>query len=374
MKDEKIVNAFDRLQPGDEVKNRIYFRAMQRQRNKRPVFKAVASFAAAAAVICLLALGANLLSPQSGNAFAIKAYAMEQMDDGTIELREVDLLGDKYYWSTYNDGSIFYVSANLKCEGENIKRVDFYTDDGFFAKQYLKIEDGKIITEEGVPASYRKAPGDTDYTLVMYGEDFDIIGSSFTLGKGDMTDDYLLFLGNEVSNRRDRPSQMTIRAVATFTDGKTQEETVTLDLSEGEIVGTGIFKLPPEEIARMNAEHEKYMALLSSIPLDRCEVIPDTVQELTYGDYFEYSTDRGIGDGLVVAMAIFEISEVSMSDAYRQGLFDEDGIFRVGSNLHRLGESDGSDGFIAVILDNGDGTYTGMVYNVPGWLILEHKN
>ena len=33
---------------------------------------------------------------------------------------------------------------------------------------------------------------------------------------------------------------------------------------------------------------------------------------------------------------------------------------------------DGSDGYIAVIETNGDGTFTGKTYKVPGWLILEH--
>ena len=34
--------------------------------------------------------------------------------------------------------------------------------------------------------------------------------------------------------------------------------------------------------------------------------------------------------------------------------------------------NDGSDGFIAVIIGNGDGTYTGLVYKVPGQLILDN--
>jgi hypothetical protein len=48
--------------------------------------------------------------------------------------------------------------------------------------------------------------------------------------------------------------------------------------------------------------------------------------------------------------------------------FDEYGIFRIGSNL----PSDGRDGYVAVLEKNGDGTFTGMVYKVPGELILEY--
>jgi len=49
------------------------------------------------------------------------------------------------------------------------------------------------------------------------------------------------------------------------------------------------------------------------------------------------------------------------------GMFDENGIFRQASDL----PEDGSDGYIAVIKQNENNTFTGMVYKVPGQLILE---
>ena len=337
---------------------------------KRPVLRrSVFTAAMAAVLIMCIMFGAMLINPKSDNIFTLNAYAMEQMTDGSIGLRKVDLLNETYYWSTYNDGSVFYVNANLKCEGENIKYVEFYADNGFFAKQYLKIENGKIITEAGVPASYRKAPGDDDYTLVMYGEDFDVIGESFTLDKDALTDDFLLFVGTEVSDWREYPSQMIIRAVATFNDGKTQEETITLDLAKAEN-GMGIRKLPPEEIEKQKAELEKYNIILHSISLEQCEIIPDSVKNLTYGNIFEYS--YGNNKKSVDVTMFFPITEESIDSAINQGLFDENGIFIQGSNLYDLFEEyDGSDGYIAVIKNNGDGTFTGMVYKVPGWLILE---
>ena len=373
MKNDKIIDAYNTIQPGDEVKNRVFDKVMQSQETKRPVFKVAASFAAVAAVICLLVFGGLFSPAQSDNLFVIKAYAMEQQMDGSIGLREVDLLGDTHYWSIYNDGSVFYVSANLKCEGENIRSVDFNTDEGFFAKQHLVIENGRIITEEGVMAGYRKAPGDIEYTLVMYGDDFEIIGDSFTLGNDAITDDFLLFLGMEVSDRREQPSQMTIRAVATFNDGQTQEETITLDLANAEnLIGVEI--LSPEETEIQQAEFERYQGILNRIPLEQCEVMPGSVQTLTYGDTFEYSyDDYGQSDALTNGIAFFPITQESMDSAVTQGLFDENGIFKVGSKLYGSQyEYDGSDGFIAVIKDNGDGTYTGMVYIVPGQMILDN--
>jgi hypothetical protein len=108
--------------------------------------------------------------------------------------------------------------------------VDFFTDDGFFAKQYIKTENGKIVTGN-VPALY---VGDS-HTLAVYGTDFEIVGNKLTLNKDDMTEDLLLFLGTANIDRQ-IPSAMTVRAVATFDDGKTQEEALVIDFT-GEGVG-----------------------------------------------------------------------------------------------------------------------------------------
>ena len=105
---------------------------MQRQQKRRPVLlKAAVSLAAAAAVICLTVLGSTFLFSQSDNEFVLRAYAMEVGADGSIVRREVDLRSESYHWSTYNDGSLFYVNVNLKCEGVNIRNVVFHVDDGF---------------------------------------------------------------------------------------------------------------------------------------------------------------------------------------------------------------------------------------------------
>ena len=371
MKNEKIVNAYNNIQPGGEVRERVLDRVAQRQHNKRHICRTAIPFAAVAAVICLVVLGGIFLTPQSENVnfFSLKAYALEQQPDGSIEMREADLLGDTYYWTTFNDGSVFYLNANLKCEGENISSVVFFADNGFFAKQYLRTENGIIIQEEGVPASYSKAPGDIDYTLVMYGHEFDVVGDSFSLDSGPVADDYLLFVGVEVSDWREPPPQITIRATATFNDGKTQEETIVLDLANAGL-GTGVVVYPPEELERRQAENEKRLNALYSIPLEQCVVVPGSVQFLNFGDTFTYSNEFVIaapGD-IVSTAAMYPVTEESISSAMAQGLFDEIGIFRLGSNL----PDDGSDGYIAVIENNLDGTFTGMVYVVPSQLILEY--
>ena len=377
MKNDKIVNAYNSIQLGDEAKNRVFDKVMHNQEKKRPLFKLAAPFAAVAAVICLIVFGGVFSSTQDGNLFILKAYAMEQQTDGYIELREVDLLGETHYWSTYNDGSVFYVSANLKCEGENIRSVNFYADEGFFAKQHLTIENGRIIIAEGITASYRKDPGDTGYTLIMYGDDFEIIGNSFTLYNDAITDDFLLFLGMPVSNWREQPSQIKIRAVATFNDGQTQEIVLTLDLLLEP--GVGVVKIPQEEIERQRAELEVYEVVLQniaqSIPLELCEIVSDSVQTLSYGDTFEYSFDDYSIGNVRAETIFFAITEESIDSAMNHGLFDENGIFIIGSRLSDCWNGfDGSDGYIAVIENNGDGTFTGMVYMVPRQLINEYMS
>jgi len=379
MKNEKIVNAFDTIQPSVEVKNRVFDKAVQKQQKKRPVFKTAVSLATAAAVICLMVFGSTFISPQGDNIFTIKTYAMEQLADGSIELREVDLVNRNPIWSSHNGGSVFYVNANLKCEGENIKSVEFFADNGFFAKQYLNIENGKIITEDGVTASYFKGPNDAYYTLVRYGNDFDVIGNSFTLDKDVMNDGFLLFVGVEVSDWRDSPSEITVRAVATFNDGKTQEQTIILDLTTGS-GGFGTVVMPPDEIERLQTESIMFEELVHRIPLEQCEVVPGSAILLTYGDTFEYAIRSS---SKFSGTAMWPITEDSMNPANDwslkrdgfPGLFDENGVMRFGSGLPYYDsweEYDGSDGYLSVIENNGDGTFTGKTYQVPGWLILEN--
>ncbi|MGE4485332.1 MAG: hypothetical protein AB7C97_09525 [Oscillospiraceae bacterium] len=355
MKNDKIVNAFNTVQPNDEIKNRVFDIAIQKQHKKSPVFKAAVSFATAVAVICLMVFGSMFLTPQADNIFVVKAYAMEVQEDGSVQLREVDIMDTRpEYWGGYIDGetNTMYVGLGLRCEGENIESVEFSTDDGFFAEQYIgNLSD---ISTSGVPTLY-VGP---DNQMVVFGTDFDDVGSMITLDK-ETADNYLLFWGTNYIDSSESPSfpkVTTVHAKVTFRNGKTAEKDVTIDLS-----GTGAFTYQPseEQNTQEQKEYEAYSKLLQSIPLDKCEVRPDSVQSFTYGDTYEYHTT---GDPL--ATAYYPITEESADAA----LFDENGIFRHGSSL----PDDGSDGFIAVIVRNADGTFTGMVYKVPGQLILEH--
>ena len=369
MKGREIINQIVRAKMPDRGKvleNCVRQAVPAKKNRKHPVYRrSITALATAGVLVCCFIFGNMLMNPRnsSNNFFTMLAYAMVQQEDGTIVLREVDLLNQTYGWSRFSDGKNYFVNISLKCEGENIRSVDFYADNGFFAKQYLKIENGQIILEEGVPASFRSGGEGMGYVLTMYGQEFDIIGNRFILNSDGMTDDFLLFLGTEVSDWWEHPSQMTVRAVATFNDGKTQEKIITLNLTDKE--GIGVFALPSDKINRQ-AAREKYNELLHSIPLDKCEVVAGSVKILAYGDSFEYSMSES--HSIVSTAANFQITEESINSAVEQGLFDENGIYIIGSNL----PIDGSDGYITVIVKNGDGTFTGMVYKVPGQLILDN--
>jgi hypothetical protein len=348
-------------------------RVPERQ-GKPPFFKAAALLGTVAAVICLTMLGSALLSPQG--SFELKAYAMEQQDDGSIVQREVDLVNETHGWSFHDDGENVYINVWLQCDGENIASVDFYVDEGFFAKQYVKRENGQIV-RDGVPMTV------SDSVIVHYGDDYVNVGSRFTLNADEMTEDLLVFWGREsrrVGDDLNLPSELTIRAVATFHDGKTQEEVLVLDLSRSDRPSVGTTKMTDEEMAQSRAESLRYDAFLHSIQLDQCEVVPGSEQILTYGDTFAYEIIDFSGTGRT---AFYPLTEASMDPAGDLGLerdgfhgmFDENGVARFGAsqNLFRLwDEYDGSDGYIAVLEPNGDGTFTGKTYKVPEWMILEY--
>lgn len=358
MKGKEIINHIVRAEMPDmeQVREKCIRQAISQERHKkRPHTRSAFALVTAAAVICLILFGSTLFTPQGDNIFVVKAYAMEIQEDGSVELREVDIADTRpEYWGGYIDGetNTMYVGLGLRCEGENIESVEFSTDDGFFSEQYI----GNLadISTSGVPALY-VGP---DNQMVMFGEDFDDVGGTITL-EAETVDDYLLFWGtNYVDNPEfpyypPFPEKIYVHAKVTFNNGKTAEKDVAIDLS-----GIGLYSYTPseEQKAQNQKDYETHKKLLQSIPLDQCEVVPGSVQTLAYGDTYEYHlSDSSTG--------YRQVTEEAMDAA----LFDENGVLRIGSSL----PSDGSDGYIAVLEKNGDGTFTGMVYKVSGQLILE---
>jgi len=283
------------------------------------------------ACLCLVVVGAltipNLQNvPNPANIFVVKAYALGEMDDGTIKLIEADLVNQPDVWGGHFDGDNFYVSVGLRYEGNNIESVDFITEEGFFAKQYID----ELTMGENVSKMYVGA----DNRLVMYGTEFDVVGNIVTLNDETMTDDLLLFWGTRAAEMGAVPQNIEINTIATFYDGRTQEVPISIDLS-----GTGVFsyKISEEDIQRAMESRDYY----ENLPLEECELIEESVETVT---------------------EVYEIklgSSTSWVEIRDDMAFDETGIYRAGIR------GDGLEIYIPVIKRDVNGVYTGMIYRVP---------
>ena len=227
----------------------------------------------AAACLGLVLLASLLGMPGPANTFAVKAYALEEQADGTIGLKETDLLHQSDVWGGYYDGEYLYINVGLRYEGENIESVTFTTEEGFFAEQSISA----LSTGENVGRMYVGA----DNTLVLVGTEFEIVGSQVTLSGETMTDDLLLFWGME-SETGAHPNKLEMTAVATFRDGRTQEVPISVDLSSG--AGLALFRKSPlseEEQQEAQQQGAETYAYYQSLPLEDCELIEDSVEAVT---------------------------------------------------------------------------------------------
>lgn len=331
------MNRNDLYNSFNEIDDDILERSETASRNKmKPVW---IKWGAIAACLCLVVAGAltipNLqIVPSHGqgnmsnpaNIFVVKAYALGEMEDGTIKLIEADLVNQPDVWGGHFDNGSFYVSVGLRYEGNNIESVDFITEDGFFAKQYID----ELTMGENVFKMYVGA----DNKLVMYGTEFDIVGNMVTLTDETITDDLLLFWGTHAAEIDAVPQNIEINAIATFYDGQTQEVPISIDLS-----GTGVysFTISEEDMQRAMERADYY----KNLPLEECELIEGSVKTVT---------------------EVYEIklgSSTSWVEIRDDMAFDETGIYRVGTR------GDGSEIYIPVIKRDANGVYTGMIYRVP---------
>ena len=252
--------------------------------------------AAVAALLCLVVVLYALLPQQPAGLFTVKAYALDLDEDGMVVLREEDLLEKSDYWGGYCDGENYYVSMGLRYEGENIERVTFTTQEGFFAQQRITPD----IPEEQVSSIY-VGP---ENKLIVFGEEFTASGSSVTLEGTEMEEGLLLFWGIQALSADDIPKNPNITAEAVFRDGGTQTVNVCLDLS-----GMGVFGGSAQTDDRDGmpvAYHQSQY--YRNLPLADCEL----VDEQTVTDLYEYTID---GYTLTIQMPERE-------------LFDEDGQYR----------------------------------------------
>jgi len=275
-------------------------------------------------VVTLVSLiGILLLTAHTGNAFAVEAYTLD----------ESELLTNYGNWRGYYDGETLYVHIRLKCDSANVTSVEYFVDEGFFAlPQTAETENREV----------REVLTGSEQLLDLRGATFDLVGSSFTLYSNSIDDDLLLLWGYK-TNWYCKPEKIDVHAVATFNNGKTAEQTVTIDLVEW-----GMQLTFPSGAIGMPDGWQEMRDYFMSIPLEECELIPESVKIFTETEVFEY--ENGFGGG-----GVFELLPNSIY------YFDENSILR-GDFQYLLDDKKGS---LVVVRRNNDETLTGMVYYVP---------
>jgi len=184
-----------------------------------------------------------LPADHSDNAFSLLAYIQKEQDDDTIDFGDAAVIPNGWielaeyfeFDQTYSTYSIvtadcdpridpdyyfnqsLYRSIFLKCEGENIASVEFSVDEG---GSFIKTS---VLTENGVPVKH----DDRSFTIISKQS----LGSSFTLSSvTDIAEEFLLFVGKPLPDGEQAigPNllNLTVCAIATFTDGSTQEITI----------------------------------------------------------------------------------------------------------------------------------------------------
>lgn len=168
----------------------------------------------------------------------------------------------------------------------------------------------------------------------MYGTEFDIVGNMITLNDETMTDDLLLFWGTHATEMSEIPQNIKISSIATFYDGRTQEITISVDLS-----GVGVFSstIREEDMQRAMESVDYY----KNLPLEKCELVEGSVETVT--EVYEIKLDSST-------------SRVEIRDSMA---FDENGIYRAGIR------GSGVEIYIPVIKRDVNGVHTGMLYRVP---------
>ena len=335
MKNKSIVDAWDRLGPDVATENRVLAKVKEKRARRSHSLRWVIP-AAAAAVLALAILAGTVFTPDSGNAFTVQAYALEESADGSVVLRETDLYDQSAGTGGYYDGENLYISIGLKYDGNNIESVTFSTETGFLAAQHISDYD-----EPDRVSQTRVGP---EEKLVMIGESFDILGPEVTF-EGAMDEDLLLFWGVESPDGDYIPDSVELVATARFTNGETRTLPVSVPL-KGEDVGVGVIAYAPDE--HEATSYVTQIEYYASLPAEAWILLEDSVAPVTdrwYG-YFWKEENNDI--------------QVEISD-HRE--FDEDGNF---ITVHP--------GLKVVIHRNDDGSLTGMAYHVAEKYMYDPEN
>jgi len=394
MKNSKIIESWAKIKPDKAADERMLASIIQIARtmsmNKRkmalsqPVLRYATAALAAIAVVCLAVIGYARLFPaqpqptvqetpaatisetqspdtqqhvipdgivQESNTFTFLAYAASLPDTGSGELNEFDLENKPAnVFATYDEErKLFIVGLGLSCEGLNIRNIEVSVSNGFFAK--LK----PILVRSG------EEPVIIGMNRLSDFENFDIVGNNIVFGKDtvDIINDEMLFWmveGNDISRL---PKELEVLAKVTFNDGTMQESISLVDLTDV----IYIIDWTKAEYELIRVSFEKTMDYYLNIPLDECELVPESVKIVV--DVYVYDIGpESFETNIFPITSAFEITDTGVRRTGQGEIeFDEDGVYRMAFG-DDAGDGD-ERGFLVVIKRGGDGTMTGMVYRTP---------
>jgi hypothetical protein len=237
MKNEKIINAINTIQPDTEAENRVLAKINQKLPSPRPFFRSTVTIATAAAVVCLCILGGSMLidttpwqtinpardsmQGQTENSFVLTAYAMAQQPDGTVEnLGQIEFAQEGTTQDTPFDGTLivsrgegenFFVEVTqligiaFRCEGENIQTVKFSVDNGNFIKLN---EDGEWV----------------------------LFGTFYTINQAEFAYSHPIYWAVNTGLHNVEKFEDTIAVTVAFNDGEIREIPIEYDINKGTLV------------------------------------------------------------------------------------------------------------------------------------------
>ena len=298
---------------------------------------------------------APVIEAQPLNSFSFAAHVVSftdawQNDGNNTSQFSIDNVPGNAIAVYNEDLQTYFVCLGLICEGENIKNIEVSVEEGYFAMPK------QIVLAPGAEPVYL---GFGDWARI---ENFDVIGEKVSFGSDDvdiMNLDILFWVAEGVTVD-DTPLEVVIRAKATFHDGTTDEVTSVINLADAATFDGLIRFVAIEAQKHFEAMRDYY----TNIPLEDCELVPDSVKVFT--EVYKYVFGNGFSIECYLSVELFGLGEDGVSMAY-VGTFlleyDKGSTTRVGWG-DDAGEGD-ERGYIVVMTRDDEGIYTGMVYRTP---------
>lgn len=407
MKSTKIKIAYDSVLPDTDARDRVRAKLNSRRSTKRTLPPIVVWPAATAALVCLAVLGYVFITPaqqhnevisappavspsdtvkhtppelpgtqapfempgtqaQSVNSLTFVAFLANQPDVGWVGVNEFEFyladLSPMFSALFCAERGLYIAPISFTIEGENITSFELSADTGSFAKLKRTVVDGFA------PGTMR------DFSeLLMDPDSYEIVGSEVTLDGSYTGYSVMMYWIMDNVALDNMPREVDFRVTASFSDNSTTDMLVTVRLPDDQSASEWLFEpsfidqrnesLPPEAFDGSMLQEEALKGLIDalgnlkqqfenrgqraegllSIPLEDCELIPESFKVFTdvyrfdLGEHtFEWELIRGfqIEEGQAVRVAI-------------------------------KGDLEHETGYITVVMRGSDNSLAGMVYRAP---------